>query len=156
MASPECKLSHISHFKRLVISCLSGWQEDMYTEHDINIILPPPPLERKSSLQQVRQMFTSASPANVHFGTSDKCSLRQVRQMFTSASPANVHFSKSGKCSLRQVRQMFTSASPGNSLNTSCRHCMMTTAGVQEDPGYSADKTKHIYIHMTPPGQRSG
>ena len=35
---------------------------------------------------------------------------------------------------------------------TSCMHCMRTTTGVQEYPGYSADITKHIYIHMTPPG----
>ena len=106
----------------------------MYTEHDINIILPPPPPpERKSSLRQVWQMFTSASPANAHFGKSGKCSLRQARQTFTSASPSIVHFGKSGKCSLRQarktfilgnsgncslrqVRQMFTSASPYSKL----------------------------------------
>ena len=60
-------------------------------------------------------------------------SLRQVRQMFTVASPANVHFGKSGKCSLWQVWQMFTLASPGNSPNTSCKHCMRTT-GAQEHP----------------------
>ena len=77
---------------------------------------PPPPPERNSSLRQVRQMFTSASPANVHFG-------------------------KSGKCSLRQGLNVITSASLGNNPNTSCRHCMRTTAGAQEHPGYSADAT---------------
>ena len=98
----------------------ASWWQNMYTEHDINIILSPL-LERKS-------------PAKVHFSKSGKCPSRQVRQcslrqsgkcslrqMFTSASPANGHFGnpanvhsgKSGnvhfrKCSLRQV---FTSAS---------------------------------------------
>ena len=81
MASPECKLSHIGHFKRLIISCLGGWQ-DMYTEHDVNITLPPPPLPLRGK---------------VHFGKSGKCSLRQVRQMFTSARPEINHFGKSGK-----------------------------------------------------------
>ena len=66
MASPECKLSHIIHIKRLIISCLGGWQ-DMYTEHHPP---PPPPPPR----------------GKVHFGKSGKCPLRQVRQMFTSAN----------------------------------------------------------------------
>ena len=86
MASPERKLSHISHIKRIIISCLGEWQ-DMYTEHDVNITLPE------------------------------------------------------GKSSLRQVRQMFTSAGQENSLSTSCKHCMRTTAGAREHPGYSADAT---------------
>ena len=54
----------------------------MYTEHDVNITLlppPPPPPPR----------------GKVHFGKSAKCPPRQVRQMFTSASPANVHYGKS-------------------------------------------------------------
>ena len=106
MASPQCKLSHISHFKRLIISCLGGWQ-DMYTEHDVNITLPPPPPPR----------------GKVHFG----------------------------KCSLRQVRQMFTSASQENSPSTSCKHCMRTTAGAHEHPGYSADATTPWQTCSGPP-----
>ena len=36
-----------SHIKRLMISCLGGWQ-DMYTEQDVNITrIPPPPLGKK-------------------------------------------------------------------------------------------------------------
>ena len=44
MASPECKLSHISHIKRLIISCLGGWQ-DMHTEAEMSTspLTPPPP-----------------------------------------------------------------------------------------------------------------
>ena len=62
-------------------------------------------------------------------------------EKFTSASPANAHSGNSGKCSLWQVRQMFTSANQENSLSTSCKHCMRTTTGAQEHPGYSADAT---------------
>ena len=88
MASLEYRLSHIYHFKRLIISCLSGWQ-DMCTEHQSKsppppgrkpTTPPPPPPEGKSSLRQVRQMR-----------------LRQVRQMFISAnqeySPSTHHAS---------------------------------------------------------------
>ena len=111
MASPECKLSHKSYYQ------LSG-RVARYVHIIIMPTSPFPPPSRgkfhsgksgkcslrqygKCSLRQIRQMFTLASPANVHFG---KCSLRQVREMFTLA---NVHF---GKCSLWQVREMFTSA----------------------------------------------
>ena len=83
MASPECKLSHIGHYKRLIISYLGGWQA-MYTEAECQHHPPPPPPPRG---------------------------------------------------------EKFTSAGQGSSLNTSCKHCMRTTAGVQEHPGYSADAT---------------
>ena len=50
-----------------------------------------------------------------------------------------VLFGKFGKCLLRQVRK------------TSCKHCMRTTVGAQEHPGYSADATTPWQPCSVPP-----
>ena len=89
----------------------------MYTEHDVNITLPPPPHERKSSLRQVRQMFTSAS-----LGNSPNTSCRHC--MRTTEGPRNTR---------------------GTRRTQQSEHIMQALheddGGAQEHTGYSADAT---------------